>query len=76
MGDSSYAASHLVITRSQKAETEALGEMPGGGLQSIEEALLRSRAFHAVVHNEDASVFVLRTQLVESGEPTTADGAR
>ncbi len=76
MGDSSYAASYLVITRSQKAETEALGEMPGGGLQSIEEALLKSRAFRAVLHNEDASVFVLRTQLVESGEPTATGGAR
>ena len=54
-----YAAAYLIITRSQKAEAEALGELPGTGLAGIEDALLRSDQFDAVFRNEDATVFVL-----------------
>ncbi|MGH9187463.1 MAG: hypothetical protein ACRD0U_16875, partial [Acidimicrobiales bacterium] len=59
MSNRRYAASYLIITRSQKAETEASGDMPGGGLAAIEEALLASRSFRLLYGNHDASVFVL-----------------
>jgi len=65
MSDTPYAATYLIITRSQKAETEALGEFPGRGLAGIETDLLASDAFHPLFRNRDATVFVLAETLTD-----------
>jgi hypothetical protein len=54
-----FPAVYLLITRSQIAETEAVGSMPGGGLAEVEAALLSSPQFQVVYANADAAVFVL-----------------
>jgi hypothetical protein len=56
--DERYPASFLTITRSQKLETEALGQMPPGGLETIETVLLRSPDFAVWYSNEDVTIFV------------------
>jgi hypothetical protein len=56
--DDRYPASFLIITRSQKLETDALGQMPPGGLETIETALLRSPDFAVWYSNEDVTIFV------------------
>jgi hypothetical protein len=59
MSNDSYSASYLIITRSQKAEVDALGVMPRGSLDKIEQALEQSPEFKVIYFNEDASIFVL-----------------
>jgi len=52
-----YAATYLLITRSQKAEIDALGPLPPGSLEAIEQALLNSPEFRIVYRNADAVIF-------------------
>jgi len=59
MGNLDYPESYLIITESQKAETDALGIMPAGSLDAIEAALLASPRFHTLFHTENATVFTL-----------------
>ena len=54
-----YAAAYIIITRSQKRQTEMLGLMPGGGLEAIEQALAQSPQFTLAYANDDAKIFVL-----------------
>jgi hypothetical protein len=54
-----YPEAYLIITRSQKAEIDATGVMPAGSLDALEDALLRSPLFEAVVGGENATVFRL-----------------
>jgi hypothetical protein len=59
MSNRTYPRAYLIITRSQKADVDASGRMPGGFLDSIERALLESPRFQVAYGNEDARVFVL-----------------
>jgi hypothetical protein len=59
MGNLDYPESYLIITESQKAETDALGIMPVGSLDAIEAALLASPRFQTLFHTENATVFTL-----------------
>ena len=57
MSDPKYEAAYMIITRSQIAEQDALGELPPESLQKIERALLASPEFDVLVRNRDAIVF-------------------
>ncbi len=59
MDNDKYAAIYLIITRSQKAENDALGKMPSGSLERIEQALMQSPKFQIIYENEDARIFTL-----------------
>jgi hypothetical protein len=59
MSNKKYAKTYLIITRSQKADVDALGLMPAGFLESIERALLESREFQVTYDSRDAKIFVL-----------------
>jgi hypothetical protein len=59
MNNRQYSAAYLIITRSQKAESDMLGVMPAGSLDRIEQALMQSREFKVIYGNEDAKIFVL-----------------
>ncbi len=56
MDNSGASASYLIITRSQKAQADAMGLLPRGALAAIEEAVLASNAFPVVYHDADATV--------------------
>jgi hypothetical protein len=59
MENDEYSAAYLIITRSMKAETQAIGQMPPASLEKIETALLQSPDFEVVFGNRDAKVFTL-----------------
>jgi hypothetical protein len=59
MSDDAYSASYLIITRSQKIDVDALGLMPPGSLDRIEQALIDDPGFTVIYSNPDASIFVL-----------------
>lgn len=54
-----YESSYLILTRSQKAESDLLGEMPRGALDRVEKALRASPRFRVAYENRDAVVFTL-----------------
>jgi hypothetical protein len=54
-----YAATYLILTRSQKSEVDELSPLPPGSLDKIEQALLKSPEFRIVFRNEDAIIFAL-----------------
>ena len=59
LDNNKYAATYLLITRSQKAEVDQLSALPPGSLDKIEQALLKSSEFRIVFRNEDAIIFAL-----------------
>ena len=59
MGNKEYQRAYLIITRSQKADVNALGLMPAGSLDVIEQALLKSPKFQVIYGNADAKIFAL-----------------
>ena len=59
LSDARYAQAYLIITKSQKAETEALGELPPGSLDKIEQRLLADSRFKVLYHDKDAVVFTV-----------------
>lgn len=59
LGDQQYRDAYVIITRAQKAQIDALGPLPRGSLDRIEDALLASPRFDVVYHDRDASVFRL-----------------
>jgi hypothetical protein len=59
MSDDRYTDAFIIITRSQKAETEMVGSMPVGALDQIEKALFESDQFRILYENIDAKIFVL-----------------
>ena len=59
MGNRSYAATYLILTRSQKANVEMLGLMPPGALDQLIQALRRSSQFQEIYRNADADIFTL-----------------
>jgi hypothetical protein len=67
MDNKRYPRAFLIITRSQKADVDALGMMPAGSLDGIEQSLLRSRKFQVTYGNEDAKIFVLTDDVRGAG---------
>ena len=63
MSNQRYALTYLLITRSQKANIDALGIMPAGSLDRIENALMVSGKFKVVYGNADAKIFILADRL-------------
>jgi len=59
MRNSKYSEAYLIITRSMKAEVDAIGELPKGSLEKIEQALLGSGDFSLVFQNSEAEVCAL-----------------
>lgn len=57
--DSRYSRGFLIITRSEKAESDALGLFPRGTLDRIERVLLGSPRFTVLYHDADASVLTV-----------------
>lgn len=66
MGDTRFTAAYLLITTSQKAEIEMLGNLPSGALDRIEEQLHQSDEFIVLYENEDAVIFTLRSRVNEN----------
>jgi hypothetical protein len=60
-----FAAAYVVLTRSQQAQTDMLGELPRGALDQIRELLARSPRFEALYAGPDAAIFVLNKDLGE-----------
>jgi hypothetical protein len=54
-----HDAAYLLITRSQKAETEMTGVLPAGTLDMVEEAVSQSPRFQKIFSNADARIFTL-----------------
>jgi len=54
-----YQFAYIVITRSQKVNTDATGTMPAGSLEKIEQDLTQSPLFTLIYSNVDAKVFIL-----------------
>ncbi len=59
LADGRYSQAYLIITASQKAEIDALGGLPAGSLDKIENALLLSPKFQVLYHDADAVVFTV-----------------
>ncbi len=59
MSDDRYAASYLLITRSQKMAEASVPSMPPGLLDEVESTLRASPRFEVVQQNSDAVVFAL-----------------
>jgi hypothetical protein len=59
LSDSRYRDGYIIITRSQKTQSDALGLLPKGALDRIENALLASPFFQVVWHDKDASVLTV-----------------
>ncbi|HEX2979620.1 MAG TPA: hypothetical protein VHO48_05095 [Anaerolineaceae bacterium] len=60
MSDPKYPNTFLILTRSQKAEVDAVGTMPAGSLARIEEAVRLSGQFEVVYFNGDATIYIYR----------------
>lgn len=54
-----YAASYILLTRSQKIGIEALGRLPAGTFDLLVETLRRSDRFRLAFENDAAVIFVL-----------------
>jgi hypothetical protein len=54
-----YSRGFVIITRAQKAQSDALGLLPPGTLDRIEVSLLTSSRFVTLYHDRDASLFTL-----------------
>jgi hypothetical protein len=72
LSDPEYRDAYVIITRAQKAQIDALGPLPRGSLDRIEDALLGSPRFEVLYHDDDASVFQIAREL----EPPARRAAR
>ncbi len=54
-----YTDAYLILTRGQRADVDALGELPPGSLGRIERVLRDSPDFEVFFENEDAVIFTL-----------------
>jgi hypothetical protein len=59
LSDSRYRGGYIIITRSQKDQSDALGTFPKGALDRVERTLLGSPFFQVVWHDRDASVLTV-----------------
>lgn len=57
LSDPRWSSGYVVITRSQKAYAQALGELPDGALDDIAASLLEASDFRLVFANRDAMIF-------------------
>ena len=64
LADSRFTHAYVLITRSQKADVEAEGNLPRGSLESIESALRNSTRFVVAFENRDATIFTLAPKVV------------
>jgi len=55
-----YKAAYFIVTRSQKAEIDMLGEMPAGSGTIIEQKIAQSGHFTILYQNQDAAIYVLK----------------
>lgn len=62
MSDPTYAATYLIITRSQKAHIEMDSILPAGTVDQIEQALLQSDEYKVIYQNQDATIMTLASQ--------------
>ena len=62
MGDSRYAASFMIISRSQRIMIEMNNLLPPGNVDLIEELLKQSGRFQSIYKNRDAEIFTLARQ--------------
>jgi hypothetical protein len=67
LGDPQWKAGYVIITRSQKAYSDAEGIMPLGSLDKIEQALLASPRFEVVYASPDARIFTLHPKVGKMG---------
>jgi hypothetical protein len=56
LGDTRYKQAYLLITRSQREQTDALGPLPRGALARVEAAVLASPRFQVLYHDKDATL--------------------
>jgi hypothetical protein len=63
MGNTRYAGSYLIITRSQEAAVDMIGTMPPGSLNKIVNDLIRSGKFSVLYQNEDAVILILKNRV-------------
>ena len=68
MRNSKYSEAYFIITRSMKAEVDAIGELPKGSLDKIEQALIGSQEFRVVFQNSNAKVFALAKTARREGQ--------
>ena len=68
LSDPKWSAGFVIITRSQKAYSDAEGIMPPGSIDEIEQALLESPRFRIVRESADARVFALDPVLGRMGD--------
>ncbi|MGB8816660.1 MAG: hypothetical protein WCC66_01945 [Rhizobiaceae bacterium] len=68
LSDPKWSAGFVIITRSQKAYSDAEGVMPPGSIDKIEQALLASPRFRVVRESADARVFALDPVLGRMGD--------
>lgn len=59
--------SYLLITRSQKASAEILGDFPQGWMDTLEKSLIRSPNFEVIYSNQDGKIFVLEESSDRNG---------
>jgi hypothetical protein len=60
LSNEDFAKSYLIITRSMKIYTDAIGSLPPGALNKLEQQLNQSPQFIRIFHNEDASIYTYR----------------
>jgi hypothetical protein len=62
MGNVHFPAAYLIVTKTQNADIEMVGDLPAGALERIEAALIQSGQFVAIYQNRDAAVYSLRVR--------------
>ncbi|MHB1005748.1 MAG: hypothetical protein ACYC3S_08910 [Chloroflexota bacterium] len=62
MGDRTYRATYLIITRSQRAHIQMDNLLPQTGIDQIEQVLRQSGQYRVIYRNQDAEIFTLASQ--------------
>jgi hypothetical protein len=75
MSNPQYAAAYLIITRSQKVETDATGDLPRGSLSAIQRKLENSPRFQVLYRNRQAEIFALANDVREPQDTGIRTGA-
>lgn len=68
MDNEAYTGAFLILTQSQRSEVDALGPIPRGALEAVEQALHASPDFEVFYRNDDAVIFMLSERPSE-GQP-------
>ena len=59
LSSDNYSASYLLLTRSQRIASEALGSLPPDFIQSVDVVLRSDERFKIILEGEDAVVFMV-----------------